>query len=97
MSFLKYKEWCRWVKNKYPELRIQRRRCSKKCYGWYKDNLIVVDKNADEDLAIWIVIHEVGHHLCKDKEKVEHDKAFGVGYYKAYQLYLDWANEREKE
>jgi Zn-dependent peptidase ImmA (M78 family) len=92
--FPKYKSWCRFVKKHYP-IKIQRRRVNKKCYGWYLNGLIAVDRNADEDLAIWVVIHELGHHLSAGKEKTDHDRAFAVGYWEAYNLYLKWATEKK--
>jgi Zn-dependent peptidase ImmA (M78 family) len=92
-KYNRYKDFCKFVKKHHP-IKIQRRRVPISCYGWYKSNLIVVDRNADEDLAIWVVIHELGHFLAKDKEKIEHDRHFGVGYYKAYNLYLNWIDGR---
>ncbi len=89
MILSKYRDWCKFVKKHHP-LKIQKRKVSKNCYGWYRNKLIVVDRNADEDLAIWIVIHELGHYLSEGKEIKEHDRFFGIGYYKAYKLYLEW-------
>ena len=90
LKYKKYKSFQRFLKRKYPELSIQRRRCPNDCFGWYAENKIVVSNEIDQEFAIAILTHELAHYLAADKEIIAHDKFFGQGYYKAYQDYLAW-------
>ena len=87
----KYNSYRRFLKRKYPELSIQRRKTPNDCWGWYEDFKIVVSNEIpDQMFAMSILTHELAHYLAADKEKEAHDRWFGAGYYKAYQVYLEW-------
>jgi Cft2 family RNA processing exonuclease len=90
MDLVKYKSFRRFVKRKFPELSIQRRKCIKN-WGWYADNKIVISNDIkDETFANMILTHEVAHHIAREKEIEAHNRWFGMGYYKAYKIYLEW-------
>jgi hypothetical protein len=91
---LKYKSFCRFLKRKHPNLSIQRRKCPNDCWGMYLDNKIIISNGIkNQDFSISILIHELAHHLAADKEKGDHDKWFGKGYYLAYNLFLEWLED----
>jgi hypothetical protein len=53
-----------------------------------KEFLIKIDRNLDEETAVFVLLHETAHCDSWNKEKNDHGLEFGKAYSKIYRYYL---------
>ena len=96
--FKDYRSLCRYFKEQIQlPLSIQRTSIANDLNGYVqwdgRKYIIRIHNKSNEDCSIYTLIHEIGHVLSF-KAKEDHGKEFGIGYSKAYMMYLDWLDKR---